>query len=877
MDTYTQHLKSGIATAQDCPLTEIQARVGTKRKRISNDSGIEDIPWTAARCSRLLRTITSRLSILERIGKSDRRKLQTATPLRQCSRTPKRSDGGHLDAFATSNMTPSKDPEWLPRDRQETALTTYGGRPRLRNSTGNLGERGMAKHGIGLSFPTPFVKRILQTESASQSEAETSPVRAKHPNRSKQLPIQTSSVVEEAHRNLLSAFENLLISTRPQQPVGKSAVSSLRSMALRKVPVFIELEESQQNDNDDSDIASGLYGELEILGNGAQGGWCGLQDVVRAHGVRKLELAVSRRLLPSHVVKALIRICERCAALQEGQQLLLAIILSCRANESGQVVDLLLDFSTRNGCRGFLFQALARLLQEQDHFFSAVNEKRTLWRECVTATLDSSSRPAAIAFLEAFVLRSEIVKASLGPAAVTNQASATFMNAIALITAMGMSIGETHLTELSIGASLFQSATSTFLNAGHSDLGLPLQLGNLVFLAMGLQPACIVHTLDFDTIVSNVLQAGPGVLGSTSTRSAGFVCEVARCLDCLSRGAGEEVLHAITRGFLTLAASTTSDNGKVLQKLALDTATAYLEKSNCKTSEEFLDEIEASVLFGADTASSTPKPKPNFLGGSYRWEAGIQEWIAQTPLVMPKTEDVVVTKDAYKKSTKQPTNPARVEGTAVTPTADAPGRGPPQPDNKPCTSAVRAKYKTLPRPLEAIQTTSAFSKRRLSDCSITCERSELLSKRSKTTSKTFEGGIKSDDINDACAGLLAIKKRNHGKKSRSHDNKSLERLTSYARDRKRAHTQGHRIALRPITNHAVHSSCQAIQKHHSCLEKVKDAESVDELSMDYVKPTTQLDQGRSGRTKDNHRFSRQLAWRSNAQCYDQASEDELAM
>nr|POF17382.1 hypothetical protein CFP56_65249 [Quercus suber] len=848
MYTNTEHLTAGIATASNFTATEIPTRIGTKRKRIGNDNGIENIPWTAARCNRLLRGIASRISILERVCKSDRRKLQTETPIRSFSDTPRRGDCGRLDGLAWSTATPSKDPEWLPQDRKATGITTYGGKPRLRNVTGTMGERGQTKHEVGLSFPTPFVKRILQAEPATQSDGENAPARSKALTRSKQLPIQTSSSVEEAHRNLISAFDGFLVCTKDQEPVRKPACPSLRSMVLRRVPELIELEESQQDNSNDFDIAAELYIDLESLGHGAQRGWCGLQDVVRAHGIRKLELAVSRRLLPGHVVKSLIRICERRAAIDEGRKLLLALAFSSTATKSGEVVDLLLNYCSRNGCRGFLFQALARLLQEKDNFFSAVTEKPTVWQECVTAMVESGSRAAVLAFLEAFALRSEIVKASLGTDAITSQASATFTNVIALSTAMALSTGELDSAEQSIGAFLFRSATSNFIDAGRSELGLPLLLSNLVFVAMGFKPATSICALDLNTIVSSAMKAGPGVFGPTTKNSAEFACEVARCLDCLSKGVGEEVFHAIARGFLNLAASVTSENGKILEKLALDTASAYLEQSSCKTSEEFVDEIEALVLIGSDTVPSTPIPKARFGEASYRWEAGIQEWIAQTPFVRQKAKSEVVAKSSEEPNSNRPT------GSTST---------------------------TVSHPLQVQKSVSADSRSRsVSDSSYNNKATNQSWKRVKITLDSTEDKAKSGEMTDSHAGPMGQRKSDIGRKSRSLGVQWSQQPKCCARNLKRVSTHSCRVALQPITNQAVHALYETAQKRHSCLKNIGDAKcDVDELSMNCAKIKTRLinpSRAKGGRAKESHRISEQIV-RSAALRYDQGSEDELAM
>lgn len=844
-DTHSRHLIADMATIHASGVTGIPVKARAKRKRVSQESDPEDIPWTAARCNRLLRTITSRLSILEKVGKANWRKLQTTTPAKQClDRLVQSDDRVELLASSANNTTSTiaADPEWLPLGRERSYYKTYAGRPKLRNSTGAISERLAKKHQGGLSFATPFVKRMLQPQAVVDIDNEVQKRQSKDEVRSRQLPVKTSSCVQEAHRNLLTAVESMLQCTKNPRPKMKAGSASLRNIALRKIPKLIELEESQLDVDDNFEVASDLYAELENLGSNVDTGWSGLREVVRAHAIRKLELAIARRLLPEHIVQALVDTCGRCAAVREGQRLLLASAFCSRDIDGGIVVKNVLAFSLRNDCREFLFQTLSRLLQECGQSLRTVSANAALWREVLAAMMDPKSRWAATEFLEISVLRAEIEKASCTDPETTDHTTMTLMNVTALLTAMAVSTGQPESAERSIGASLQRIATSTFLHAGHVDLGLPISLSNLVLLALDITPASNIRTLDDESITTDILLASTSRYTSSSTKPAAFVNEIARCLDCLKAGTGEEVLQGIVRGFLCMAAVGSSGVARLLRKVALDTALANSENNNGKICEAFVEEVvETLHSSGGETSTHTPRPKTSLIKGSYRWEAAIEEWIAQTPFVALEKKAKVAAHDVNQAPLDRP---SRLEGLLMSPTVDELAMSPYGPPN-----ATRNAEASSLRPCMEMQDAVPIRllRRSLSDGNRERGKFPPQRKRIRLATEISETAVApatrtsptppkpaSTSIREPVPAKPSQSEKKHLKLV-SHEAKHMPAKTTPSRRPEEPFTKDHRPPLRSITNSAVNVCSKPLRtslNHENKIEGV-DGE-LDELSM----PTT---------------------------------------
>lgn len=313
--SYNEHLTSGLASIWGCTASEATERIAPKRKRISQESGREDVPWTAARCNRLLRTITSRVNILRKQSK-----LCAAGRSVRNTELDNRQDEKQLSPEETppsmkTFQSPTNDPQWVPGAKLNAPARTYGNRSK--------GPVRPVPRKADSGFSTPFVKRLLKDETplfnkSSSSESGQHDFK-RPPKKWRQLPVQLASSNEEAQRNLVTAFGSVLTATSEPSEPERTGARSLMSSCLRRVPEYVDLEtqETNQEDSEKEDVTSSIYMDLESLGTNSGGGWRGLREVVRSHCVHHICAAIEEELIHESRILELVTACSKNGALPE--------------------------------------------------------------------------------------------------------------------------------------------------------------------------------------------------------------------------------------------------------------------------------------------------------------------------------------------------------------------------------------------------------------------------------------------------------------------------------------------------------------------------------------------------------------------------------
>jgi len=323
MDAYKDNVIFAIPTVKDTTLPDIVKKTGTKRKRVDQEA--YDIPWTASRCNRLLRTITSRILVLQKLAACNRSHNHEGT---SGGKREEVTHCGGLERGSAALASPSKDPEWLPGPTQKSCLRTYKRKSRRNGSNTSAAlEWTRRKDSVGLS--TPFIRRMLHVEG----ESTTSPSSTMLPYRQKRntlapFSLKPSSTAEEAQNNLMRALSSFLISTSVEERQKRTGASTLMSACLRRVPSYIHMIEEDNDENEResgrqsrvTDFTAEIYDELETLGTAHNSGWAGLRVVVRAHGIWHLRNAIRNKLLTSRITEALINVCTKQHAFIEVSQ-----------------------------------------------------------------------------------------------------------------------------------------------------------------------------------------------------------------------------------------------------------------------------------------------------------------------------------------------------------------------------------------------------------------------------------------------------------------------------------------------------------------------------------------------------------------------------
>ncbi|KAI9809498.1 MAG: hypothetical protein M1827_006804 [Pycnora praestabilis] len=398
-------------------------------------SAVPQIPWTTARCNRLLRPLQSRISILRRTSNQGAGNVDRVT---QAKSSP---DSQSCTAFAMQSLRSIKqparqsvqrhgrhDPEWVPAATSKrrrvkykySGPTTADCAPLGRAycfSTANPGAAGAATPGqtlSAISVSTPLLTRIrdcnnegtyldlASTDTASvtldpQSQTAHKPqVRAALRDA---LPItisldQPRAIIQKLKKDvspshwtlvdgLYNGLEALLNATSvpgQAQKVQRGA-RSLFSTCLVSIPDYIAEEQQwqrQQDMDDQTDVSSEIYSDLESLGNLQAHGWEPLREVVRAHGVAILGDAIKENLIGYEVVRALILLCVQKAAADEGEVLLSSLISGEReypkpfamksrlfSPNISVCMSILKDYVERTGRRSFQYRQLEVLLRSR--------------------------------------------------------------------------------------------------------------------------------------------------------------------------------------------------------------------------------------------------------------------------------------------------------------------------------------------------------------------------------------------------------------------------------------------------------------------------------------------------------------------------------
>ncbi|KAI6900397.1 hypothetical protein KC318_g1011 [Hortaea werneckii] len=630
MEETTEHLIGGIANARQTNGADLRRTSGPKRKRVDQ---APEIPWTVSRCNRLLRTLTSRIAILQRLAASNRLLVDSGHKNDAIREEPT------IETVAAS--TPSKDPEWLPQLGKGQPSRTYGGRTRPSRMNGRM--RTAAKttqHTAGLS--TPAVKRLLNPASCSPTPSSKTIPRPKlgGPDRKTKsnytLPVKPSSVADEAYTNIVTAFGSFLHATRPGGPSSRKGARSLMSACLCKVPAYVRLEESCAQDEGASedgerDISNEIYQELEAYGSASGNGWAGLREVIRADGVAKLKDAIEGGLIPGKTIEALIQACSAHEAIAEGQQIAESALVLER-NGRDRITEKYLTFAKENRAEAMVLRTL-----ELDPI-SDVLRHAHLRQEILHLALRAATRPSDCPDATRFIQR-WLDGATCGSA--EKQLGLRDLAVLLAAASAGQSgeREEAHDRGQHLLESLQRIAINVMFRKGYQRIrGQKLEPVANAFLL-----ASIVASLRVYQTRTPLLEYVPEEVMQTVMRQAdihgsdeSFITDVALCITRWDAASGDSFFTATTEALLDLGHKCSQDTAKSLRNLVLANMRAYSERRQDKDILMFAEEIEDIVADcdGDHTKSitvRTPAPKPS-KRDMFRWEEGLCEWIAKTPL-----------------------------------------------------------------------------------------------------------------------------------------------------------------------------------------------------------------------------------------------------
>jgi hypothetical protein len=645
--SYNEHLTTGLAGLWNCTASEAAERVAAKRKIISYES-VRDVPWTATRCNRLLRTITSRVNLLRKQSK-----LGTDGP---CVRHTEPISRRSLETVSSkespsprgNNRNQANDPTWLPGAQWKATARIYGGRSKSQAKP--------APHRTDSGFSTPFVKRLLDNEVLSTSEQSFksfdtagSDSLKRQSATMRQLPIQLSSSNEEAQRNLVAAFNSLLVttssvSTLPVEPE-RTGARSLMSVCISRVPHYIDLEaeDTHQSNVDTEDVVSSIYADLESLGTNSDGGWSRLREVVRSHCVHLVCTAIEDGLIHDARISELVTACSRNGALAEASALIRSWLrqhrsgASTRLDESNFALAKLAELRTSHDAPELYLRQFTELINLDCVWIADVLRPGcTSLKDLIKALVRGPGQEVALTYLEAAVMKDCETSNTTSLPVFTRLAG--LLASVALTRAGGRTESSNDLDlsavvhRIAIRVMQYHSGKQELQTRHHDSTGTKtrsngihpfIMADTLLQLAM-LSRAPSIVSIPMDTSISAIAECQHAFVK--------FVCSVAQHVSRFSEADEIESLLLTISGFLSPPPECCDENRDLLSRLGFETAFAFSEQTGVEIDHRFADTISANNKEKnlPDDLVQTPRRRVQVSG--FKWEEGLCEWVAATPL-----------------------------------------------------------------------------------------------------------------------------------------------------------------------------------------------------------------------------------------------------
>ena len=317
--------------------------------------------WTSARCNRLLRPLSSKIALLRKTALSEPR--------------PDECDNGTASSSCHISVpTTRAENEWEASPRPWKKIKrTYSSRTISQSSqdVDHHDKRQPLKETSDATIRLPLDLTADQTANYEEDplvrnsqrtlSAQTAPPRvARATSRSVQIfhgsqdldcAVSTRLSNQRLIQGICKALEALLRATTCGKINDNGGPHSLFSTCLRQVPKYITEEQRLTDDDDpenDTDVASEVYTDLEAFGSASDGGWEPLREVVRAHGVALVQEAIQEGLIEYPLSRHILSLCLGLAAYDEAERIIESMIacLKCRSFPAKKITGLCAGLSS---------------------------------------------------------------------------------------------------------------------------------------------------------------------------------------------------------------------------------------------------------------------------------------------------------------------------------------------------------------------------------------------------------------------------------------------------------------------------------------------------------------------------------------------------
>ena len=391
-------------------------------------SSFSQAPWTAARCQRLLRPLSSKIALLRKLRQAEAHKKKTEVKNAPNTQEAGLSEENNKSSFdsrtACHRAAVEEGTEWEDGPRLRKRMRwTYSARGSAHNiepeemcssvrpSGSKDGSTDMLSGLLEVAGTTksPFSTHIHEevdgsgctdrSGTLSMNIAGPSCVTSGFTGLRNKLATNTTLIAlgdsrEERtlHRGIADSMMALLISTGEVSKRESSGCRPLFSMCLKYVPYHIIEEEQrvvEEDPDSDLDISCAIYTQLEDCAAGNS--WEPFREVVRNHGVLLIETAIRDGTITNDAAHALDTLCMTQGVYDEAQSILQATVFRLSYGNSQSppsrnlvkdrvyVLKQLRNFTQRTGRTGFLYQQLRCMLENENPW--AINNQ--LFREAL--------------------------------------------------------------------------------------------------------------------------------------------------------------------------------------------------------------------------------------------------------------------------------------------------------------------------------------------------------------------------------------------------------------------------------------------------------------------------------------------------------------
>jgi hypothetical protein len=643
--------------------------------------GDQEQEWTAARCHRLLRALTSRVAILNKeLARFSSVAQNEKEPTRENAKRGKGTAGARADADWTRartriRQTYSKKGTRTDNDPQKNIRKPRGPSAKGRKSL-IPGE---------IAVPTPILARargeLLAEEGPVKVHSDgvlREPVRRSKRARTRYLAIdgesnfQLSESLElrrritatrySTYEGIYSGLEALLRATTTTQS-RRRGPDSLLAMSLRAIPRYITQQQAllqahiektgSKSAIENRDISAEMYDELETLGTSGNG-WKRLRTIVRSHGIQVVSDAIRAGLLDVEFSGALIALCVNISAIEEAQTLLsvLLTITPCPGPKTTydipcRPVAMLCKFTEHTGQYSFQYRQLSDMVSNGvlPAEWLATKEFGPVWTRVIHSLAPSSDHVDAIIFLDlalAMLSTTRTPSTQETSGAIIEAARNTFSSLLTILSSVVILSRGAEPSGLSkeIGSSREYEHVSSLLRSrlvqqSHSNIAFT-RPSPLILLANLFAHDLDEISADFIDSLGQMVQQDDDFAASSPMYSSvvDFICLVARCCGRGTSNSGFEHLqrlHLLLESFIH-----DIEGGNALKGLIVDSAFAFAQKVPDHKHIDYataMDEKFCERRFGEYSLLAESTSDSEELKTGFRWEEGIGEWVTTTPAI----------------------------------------------------------------------------------------------------------------------------------------------------------------------------------------------------------------------------------------------------